>query len=119
MKARAWLATLVAAVASALVWAVSPWLVGHYEPWDAGGLFYVAALAVAGALAGLLAPKPLWAHYLGALIGQSCYEVFILGIGPLFVLGAVFLLGYSIVFVVAAGLAIHLRARLQRRTADG
>jgi len=110
---------LVSVVASALVWALSPWLVGHREPWDADGLFYVAALLVAGALAGLLAPKPLWAHYLGSLIGQLGYEVLFLGIGPLFVLGAAFLLGYCIIFVVAAGVAAHLRARLESRGVHG
>lgn len=114
MKARAWSTTLVAAVAAALVWVVSPWLVGQREPWDADGPFYVAALLVAGALAGLLAPKPVWAHYVGALIGQLAYEALFIGVGPLFVLGAAFLLGYCVLFVVAAGLAGHLRGRLTR-----
>jgi hypothetical protein len=113
MKSRAWWSTfLVSAVAGALVWAVSPWLTGQREPWDAGSLFYVVALVFAGALAGLLAPKPLWAHYLGAIVGQLGYELLFLRIGPLFVLGAAFLLGYCIIFVVAAAVAARLRARL-------
>ena len=103
---------LVAAVASALVWALSPWLVGHREPWDADGLYYVAALLVAGAVAGLFAPKPLWAHYVGALVGQLGYELLFLHIGPLFILGAAFLLGYSLIFVAAVALVALLRARL-------
>lgn len=119
MKARAWSTMLVAAVASALVWALSPWLVGHREPWDADGLYYVAALLVAGAFAGLLAPKPLWAHYVGALVGQLGYELLFLHIGPLFILGAAFLLGYCIIFVVAAALAAHVRARLESRGVHG
>ena len=118
MKTRAWSTFLVSAVAGALVWAVSPWLTGHREPWDAGGLFYVVALVVAGSLAGLLAPKPLWAHYLGALIGQLDYEMLFLRIGPLFLLGAAFLLGYCIIFLVAAAVAAHLRARLRSRRAQ-
>lgn len=118
MKTRAWSTFLVSAGAGALVWAVSPWLTGYREPWDAAGLFYVVALVVAGSLAGLLAPKPLWAHYLGALIGQLGYEVVFLRIGPLFVLGAAFLLGYCIIFVVAAAAAAHLRARFGRRRAQ-
>ncbi len=119
MKARAWSTILVSAVASAMVWALSPWLAGHREPWDADGLFYIVALVVAGSLAGLLAPKPLWAHYIGAIVGQLGYELVFLPIGPLFLLGAAFLLGYCIIFVVAAAIAAHLRTRLESWHAQG
>jgi hypothetical protein len=111
MKAHGWWrALLVSVVASALVWALSPLLVGQREPWDADGYFYVLGLIVAGLLAGLLAPRPLWAHYAGALVGQLGYEWLFLPVGPLFVLGAAFLLGYSLIFVAAAALAARLRA---------
>jgi len=119
MKARAWSTISVSGVASALVWALSPWLTGHREPWDADGLFYVLALVVAGSLSGLLAPKPLWAHYVGAVVGQLGYELLFLRIGPLFVLGAVFLLGYCIIFVVAAAVAAQLLMRLKNRSVHG
>jgi len=72
---------------------------------------------ITGSLAGLLAPRPLWAHYVGAVVGQLGYELLFLGIGPLIVLGAVFLLGYSLIFLVAAALAGHLRVRLAARSA--
>lgn len=114
MKAhRWWWALTVSAIASALIWVLSPFLVGHREPWDADGYFYVLALIVSGLIAGLLAPRPLWAHYVGALVGQLGYELLFLRIGPLFVLGAAFLLGYSLIFVVAAALAAHVRAPTQ------
>jgi hypothetical protein len=115
MRTHAWLTVIVSAVASASVWALSPLLAGHQEPWDADGLFYVAALVVAGSVAGLLAPRPLWAHYLGALVGQLGYEALFLPVGPLFVLGVAFLLGYSLIFLVAAALAASVRARLRSR----
>ncbi|KXK14915.1 MAG: hypothetical protein UZ18_ATM001001621 [Armatimonadetes bacterium OLB18] len=107
---RWWWALSVSAIAGAMIWALSPLLVGHSEPWDADGYFYVLALIIAGLLAGLLAPRPLWAHYVGALVGQLGYELVFLRVGPLFVLGAAFLLGYSLIFVVAAGLAARLHA---------
>ena len=113
MKTRAWLTLSVSAVAGALVWVLSPWLVGHREPWDADGHFYPLALVVAGSIAGLLAPRPLWAHYVGALVGQLGYELLFLHIGPLFVLGAAFLLGYSLIFLVAAALR-HIFAPVWR-----
>ena len=98
-------------MASASVWALSPLLADHREPWDAEGYFYVVALVVAGSVAGLLAPGPLWAVYLGALVGQLGYEALFLPMGPLFFLGAAFLLGYALIFLVAAALAAFVRAR--------
>jgi hypothetical protein len=115
MKNRAVLAFAVAAVTSALVWASSPWLTGEREPWDAKFPFYVVALLIAGAVSGGLTPKPLWAHYLGSLTGQLIYEAIFLTIGPLFVLGAVFLLGYCLVFLAAATLTSYIRLRLMNR----
>ncbi|MEW6681316.1 MAG: hypothetical protein AB1451_00125 [Nitrospirota bacterium] len=113
MKSRVWLTLLVSAVAGALVWALSPWLVGHPEPWDADGPFYLLALVTAGSFAGLLAPRPLWAHYIGAFAGQLIYELLFLSMGPLFVLGAAFLLAYSLVFSAAAALAAYLRVHIE------
>lgn len=108
----AWKTLLVSAAAAALVWGLSPWITGHWEPWDADGIYYLAALLVAGAVAGLLSPKPLWAHYLGAFIGQLSYEVFVIGAGPLLALGLIFLLGYTVVFAVGAAIAVQARKRL-------
>lgn len=115
MKNRAIPAFVIAAVTSALIWAVSPWLTGQREPWDAVFPFYLVALLLAGAIAGGLVPKPLWAHYLGAFFGQLGYELIFLKLGPLFVLGAAFLLGYSLVFLAAAFAAGRLRLRFTRR----
>jgi hypothetical protein len=112
MKTRAWLTVIVSALAGAWVWALSPVLAGRREPWDADGLFYVLALVVAGAVTGLLAPRPLWAQYLGAIVGQAAYAALFLPIGPLFLPGAAFLPGYSLIFLVAAALAAFVRTRL-------
>jgi len=110
----AWKTLLVSASAAALVWALSPWITGHWEPWDADGIYYLAALFVAGAVAGLLSPQPLWAHYLGAFIGQLAYEVVVLGAGPLLAVGLIFLLGYTIVFALGAAIVVQARRRLRR-----
>lgn len=105
------LAFLVAAAASALVWVLSPWLTGHAEPWDTGGLYYVTALFVAGLISGSLVPRALWVHYLGAVVSQVVYEALFLEMGKLSLLGLGFLLGYSLVFLLAAALAGFLRLR--------
>ncbi len=109
-----WQTLLIAAVAGALVWVLSPWLTGQREPWDAAGFYYVGALLVAGLVAGLLAPRPLWAHYLGALGGQLIYLLLISGFDPLLVVGLLLLLGYTLLFLVGAALAAQIRRLVAR-----
>jgi len=105
----------IAAALRAAVWALSPTLTGHAEPWDADGPYYLSALAIVGAITGSLFPKPLWAHYLGAVFGQAAYEAVFLDIGPLFILGLVFLLGSSLVFLATAAVGAFVRLRYTGR----
>lgn len=111
-----WQTLLVAAAAGALIWAISPWLTGQREPWDAAGFYYVGALLIAGVGAGLVTPRPLWAHYGGALGGQLLYLLLTRGFDPLLAVGLIFLLGYTLIFLVGAALAAQLR-RLNPQTA--
>ena len=106
----------IAAATSAIVWALSPLFVGEREPWDVDSPYYLLALAAAGALSGVLAPRPLWAHYVGAVLGQALYMAYFLSTGPMFLLGVILLLGYSLVFVVAAAVAGSLRVKLSARS---
>jgi hypothetical protein len=112
MTHRAAVTFIVAAVLGATIWLLSPWVTGHKEPWDADGIFYFGALVVAGLIAGVVSPKPLWAHYLGSLIGQLSYELLFLKVGPLVVVGVGFLLAYCLLFVAAAFAAARVRAFL-------
>ena len=110
-----WFTLTVSILTSVAIWFLTPLLTSHREPWDADGSFYLVALLIAGAVAGAIAPKPLWVHYVGSFIGQLGYELLFLGIGPLVIVGAVFLLGYCILYSMAAGLAGVIRARMQKR----
>jgi len=112
MNRRAAFAFLTAAVASGLIWVLSPLLTGHAEPWDADGPYYIVTLSVAGAVSGALVPRSLWAHYMGAVVGQLGYELLFLHVGPLFVLGIVFLLGFSAIFLTAAAAVAYARSKL-------
>lgn len=114
MDPRQWVTILISTLAAASVWALSPWLAGHREPWDAESYYYPVALLIAGAIAGYIAPRPLWAHYVGAVVGQIVFQAVFLRIGPLFLLGVVFLLGYSVVFLLAAGIAGWMRRPYSR-----
>jgi hypothetical protein len=111
LKRQALLSAAVAASIGAAVWALSPWATGHNEPWDAESLYYVAALLAGGLISGALMPRPLWAHYVGSVSGQLIYELLFLKIGPLFIVGAGFLLAYSLLFL--AGAFAGSRARLR------
>jgi hypothetical protein len=118
-KLRAGVALAVAAVIGAAIWAISPWATGQSEPWDAENLFYIAALITGGLVSGFLFPRPLWAHYVGSVVGQLGYELLFLKIGALLLLGAVFMLGYSVVFLVGAIAGSRLRLYLGREKSYG
>jgi hypothetical protein len=109
VKSHALLAIFLAAALSAVIWALSIPLTGKAEPWDAESPYYFVALALAGIISGLVVPKHLWAHYVGAVIGQVTYELAFLKLGPLFVLGLLFLGLYSLIFFGAAAIASSFR----------
>lgn len=109
MKSRVVLALVVSAALGAAVWALSIPLTAKTEPWDAESPYYFVALAVAGAISGAVVPKHAWAHYLGAMLGQVAYALAFLKLGPLFIIGFVFLAGYSLIFVTAAAVVARLR----------
>lgn len=101
----------LSAFLGAAIWAATAWLTSSREPWDAGSFFYYTALLIAGLTAGWLRPKPLWAHYLGAIIGQLVYELMFLRVGPLIIIGAVLLLYFSIYYLAGAWLGAYARRK--------
>lgn len=104
-------ALLITSLAGALIWALSPWASGQAEPWDGDGLYYSGALFTAGVLAGFIVPRPLWAQYLGVIVGQVLYLLLFLPIGPLLAVGLVFLLLWSLLFLAGAYAGARLRTR--------
>lgn len=114
VKIHKFLAFLVSAGLTASIWAISPSVTGHSEPWDADSLFYFAALAVTGLLSGMLIPKSPMLHYFGSVTGQIVYEIFFLDIGPLFLLGIMFLLAYSLIFLAGMLLGNYIRQKTRQ-----
>lgn len=111
MKKRAPWAFVVAAALAAGVWALSRPITGKIEPWDAEWPYYFIALAIAGAVSGAVIP----AHFGGSLPWRAIWAgriwVVFLELGPLFVLGLVFLAGYSVIFLATAAVVASFRAR--------
>lgn len=106
---------LLAALAGAAIWGLSPLVTGHVEPWDAGGLYYTLALALGGGLCGSVTPKPLWPLYVGCVAGQILYLLGWLPTGPLLPVGLMFVLLWSLVFLVGAYVGSQARATWQAR----
>ena len=102
---------VLSAVLGAAVWALSMPLAGHAEPWDAEGPYYFVGLLVAGAISGAVMPRHLVVQYIGAVAGQAAYELVFLPVGPLFVIGLAFLIGYSFIFIAAAAIVATFRTR--------
>lgn len=90
-------------VGGATVWALSPFLSGQVEPWDAKGFYYSAALLIVGLTVGLARPKHVWSHYAGIILGQLAYMLCFLPGSPLIPVGVAFLAAYSI--IALAGVA--------------
>jgi hypothetical protein len=111
MKLQVSIAIVIAGLISAVIWALSLSIAGHEEPWDASSYYYVAALIFGGFLSGLLVPQPLWAHFVGSLIGQLVWLLLFIKGGPLFVVGIGFLLMYSLLFLCGASLGSRIRFR--------
>ena len=104
------LSFLAASATAFAVWALSPWLTGHIEPWDAPGPYYYVALLMAGMVSGFIAPKQLWAHYAGSIFGQLLFELLFLSPGPLAVVGILFLVLWSFIFLGGAYVGSRTRS---------
>jgi hypothetical protein len=116
MKFRPWMHTLlVSALCAAAVWALSPAISGHKEPWDAVSHYYTLGLIFAGLVAGLLSPRVIWAYIAGAVAGQLLYVIIFLETGPLVAVGFVFMWIYGLAFLAAALLAAYVRKRVGAR----
>ena len=102
---------LVASATAFAIWALSPWLTGYKEPWDAPNFYYPIALLLAGMVSGIITAKFLWAHYLGSIFGQFFYELLFLPMGPFAIVGLLFLVVWSLLFLGGAYVGFLMRTR--------
>lgn len=104
----------MAVVCGYLIWALSPSMTGHAEPWDARSPYYWAALLVAGTLIGLIEPKMFLTSSLWVVAGQALYvvgEVIFANkdTGLLFPMGLLAMLVLSVPCYLGAFLGARLR----------
>jgi hypothetical protein len=106
---------LYSALVGAAIWALSPSLTGHREPWDSDTLYYFASLLIAGVLLGIFRPRRIWTHTVGIFLGQLLYVLAFLSVGPLIVVGVLFLAGYSLLCMVGAALGSRVRHKIEQK----
>ncbi|WP_088889202.1 hypothetical protein [Leptolyngbya ohadii] len=104
MKRELAISFLFSFVGGAMVWALSPFLSGQVEPWDAEGFYYSVALLIVGLIVGFARPKHVWSHYAGIVLGQLTYMLFIpvLPGSSLILVGVASLAVYSIIALAGA-----------------
>lgn len=103
----------------AAIWLLSSTATGRQEPWDATGLYYPAALLVAGFMGGFLVP----AHWVEVAVGIYTGQALVLlgrvmsetGGGGLWPLGLVMLALYSLLGLAGALLGSGVRRLVDRR----
>ncbi|MGA3286124.1 MAG: hypothetical protein ABSD46_01715 [Bacteroidota bacterium] len=101
------LALLLSIVWGALIWVLSPYIAGTREPWDAAS-YHLYALFIGGLLTGSIAPKYFWLSPFGIIIGQFViffFKILFVNSGPLWPIGAMFLIMSSINSIAGAGLS--------------
>lgn len=83
-------------------------MTGEVEPWDATSGYYSAALLVAGFVAALVFPARFWIAPVGVYVGQFSYAFAALPLGPLWPLGLLIGIAYSLLALLGATLAFVL-----------
>ena len=109
---------LLSAILGALIWALSPTITGQAEPWDAESAYYFVALFFAGALAAVPGKRPVWAIYIGIILGQLLFILLFLPVGPLLSIGLVYMAVYSLLSLLAVVIIrrVHSYSRKIRKS---
>lgn len=97
----------------ACIWLLSASMTGRAEPWDAPGMYYPAALLLAGLVGGYLVPG----HWGEVAVGVFTGQALVLlgramsepGSGSLWPLGMVLLVLYTLLALLGCGLGSALR----------
>jgi len=97
MKKSANLNILISSIIGALIWFASPYIAGELEPWDSETFYYIGSLFIGGIVLGLYNSEKIWAYAIGVFLGQFIYSLLFLPLGPLILIGILYLAGSSII----------------------
>ena len=64
---------MLATAFGAGVWAMSPFLTGHKEPWDASLPTYLLSMLIGSFILAAICPRLFWVPVVGIYIGQVAY----------------------------------------------
>ncbi len=82
---------------------------GKAEPWDSETPYFSVALLGAGLILGLVQPRRQLLHWCGVVLGQLAWQVAFLPLGPLMVVGVLFLLLWSLLALGGSALGSAIR----------
>jgi len=85
-----------------LIWLGSFDFTGELEPWDSRGYYYLISLFFTGLFMGIVKPEHPYSAYFGVFFGQIAYGILFLKFGPLFFVGYIFMLVYSLPTIFGA-----------------
>lgn len=94
----------MSSVIGALIWFASPYLTGEAEPWDSETFYYIGSLFIGGIILGLYNSEKIWAYAIGIFLGQLIYSLLFLPLGPLILIGSLYLAGSSIICYIGASI---------------
>ncbi len=99
----------------ALLWFLSPLILGHKEPWDASMPFYLIAILTFGALASIPSPKNYLVGPTFIYIGQFTYIFTVHGGGNLWPIALVLGIIYTIPALIGSLIARLLLKKVKNR----
>ena len=102
MKKSAKLNVLASSFIGAFIWFASPYLTGELEPWDSETFYYIGSLLLGGIILGLYNSEKIWAYAIGIFLGQLIYSLLFLPLGPLVLIGSLYLAASSLVCYLGA-----------------
>ena len=109
MKKSTKLNILISSVLGALIWFASPYLSGELEPWDSETFYYVGSLFIGGIILGLYNSEKIWGYAIGIFLGQIIYILLFLPLGPLILIGILYLAGSSLICYLGASVGKLLK----------
>ena len=94
------IAFLISILAGTLIWALSPRITGHLEPWDSDSIYFSGSIAFFSLCLGVILPRSALPITTGLILGQFGFMLIALPSGPLWPIGLLTLIIYSVILAL-------------------